>query len=583
MTAKTKKTAMLTQGAYELATSGVRTVVIYHRDGVSAAPISEDGVVIGRVAPADLVIDDSSLSRRHARVALEGDRIVVEDLGSTNGTWVNGRRIDRAELSVGAELVVGALSCVVQSATPALGARWGMLGHDAFVDRVEREAQRARYFGRSFAVGMIARRGEKAHVRYWADELTTRPVDSRALFSDDTLELCMPEVEAAEAASAMRTLREALSEARIGVAMFPADGSSAEALIAACRRNLNDEERAPSEAHTSDIVAVSAEMREAMETARLLARGVIPVLLQGETGVGKEVLARYIHAQSPRHEKPFIALNCGAIPPQLVESTLFGHEKGAFTGASSRRAGVFEAAEDGTLFLDEIGELPPAAQAALLRVLETKRIVRVGATKEVDVSARIIAASHRDLEQMAEDGLFRKDLLFRLNAMTLRIPPLRERRADIPVLAQRFLAAANENAPSPVPAIASDAMHALEHHGWPGNVRELRNAIERGVLICRHGELTRDDLPERVRRAVVREQRPEDEPEVEVAAKPIGPSHRRPDEDFRACMERLETEVIVTVLDACNWNKAEAARRLRMPRRTLVHRIKALGIAPPER
>jgi DNA-binding NtrC family response regulator len=271
-----------------------------------------------------------------------------------------------------------------------------------------------------------------------------------------------------------------------------------------------------------------------------------------------------------------------------VESTLFGHERGSFTGASQLHKGVFEAADGGTLLLDEVGELSAATQAALLRVLETKRVMRVGSTREVDVDVRILAATHRDLEAMCESGTFRQDLYFRLSTMTLKIPPLRDRSEDIAPLAARFLKQACKANDSAVRAIDRDALSLLERYTWPGNVRELRSAIERAVVIAEGDTIMASDLPDRIRMAGGSLPTPMPPPAGGGIA---APQAARPDEaaapsadpeppagSLKDRLESIEAALVVEALRAAGWNQTEAARRLNLPLRTLQHKIKALGI-----
>ncbi len=259
------------------------------------------------------------------------------------------------------------------------------------------------------------------------------------------------------------------------------------------RETLLAENEALTEAlheNPQEIVGAAFGLAEVMDLVGKVAPLDSPVLLLGETGVGKEVIADAIHRASPRADRPFVKLNCGAIPEALVDSELFGHEKGAFTGAVTRKAGRFERAHSGTLFLDEIGELPPDAQIRLLRVLQTKQIERVGGTEIIETDVRIIAATHRDLPALVDDGLFRKDLWYRIGVFPILIPPLRERKADIPALVHHFVERkCKEMGIYPPPALALGAMERLQAHAWPGNVRELQNVVERELIIRRGGEL----------------------------------------------------------------------------------------------
>ncbi len=241
-------------------------------------------------------------------------------------------------------------------------------------------------------------------------------------------------------------------------------------------------------------VSVSPGMASLVETAQRIAPFKTPVLITGESGVGKEVMARFIHSVSDRAEGPFVAVNCGAIPSELVESELFGHEKGAFTGAYVRKKGIFEVADGGTIFLDEIAELALPLQVKLLRVLQDGSFMRVGGTTPIHVNVRVISATAKDLEREVKQGLFREDLFFRLNVIHLRIPPLRERKEDIPVLVKHFLEKYSAIHGKGVKNISNKAMERLINHPWPGNVRELENLIERAVILCEGDVLTEKDL-----------------------------------------------------------------------------------------
>jgi two-component system, NtrC family, response regulator HydG len=272
------------------------------------------------------------------------------------------------------------------------------------------------------------------------------------------------------------------------------------------------------------LIASSAAMKEVFDIASRIADATTPVLLVGETGSGKTALARALHATSNRAAGPFVAVNCAALPENLLESELFGHAKGAFTGATSARAGLFADAEHGTLLLDEIGEMSPALQAKLLQVLETSTVRAVGSGKERRVDVRVVAATHRDLRERARAGAFREDLLYRLDVVTIELPALRHRREDIPLLAERFLAESRgRHASSPVLHFGPDAMARLLDYAWPGNVRELAHAVERVVLLGREAEVRASDLPA----ATVQSPAPGLPPGLESAVLPIREVQRR--------------------------------------------------------
>jgi transcriptional regulator with GAF, ATPase, and Fis domain len=288
-----------------------------------------------------------------------------------------------------------------------------------------------------------------------------------------------------------------------------------------------------------------------------IARTPITVLLLGETGVGKEIVAEQIHRRSDRAGKPFIKLNCASLPETLLESELFGHERGAFTGAERRKIGYFEAADGGTLFLDEIGETPLALQAKLLRVLEARRLTRVGGTAEVEVDVRLICATNRELEAEVKRGRFRQDLYFRVSAFTLLVPPLRDRRAEIVPLAEHFARQFARELKQPAPAFEPEARRLLESHAWPGNVRELRNAVERAVVL-HAGVIAPEHLPDALRER----------------ARASGVAGR----EIRDQLADVERDAIVAAMEATGWNQTHAAQRLGLSRRALIYKLEKHGL-----
>ncbi|RMF73705.1 MAG: sigma-54-dependent Fis family transcriptional regulator [Acidobacteria bacterium] len=336
---------------------------------------------------------------------------------------------------------------------------------------------------------------------------------------------------------------------------------------------LRRREEHHSAAHDPGVVGWNSRaMKPVLRMIERLAPSELPVLILGESGVGKEIVAREIHRRSRRASGPFVDLSCAAIPDNLLESELFGHEKGAFTGADAPRAGLLEAAHGGTLFLDEIGELPQGLQVKLLRVLETMSFFRVGGRKKITVDVRLVAATNRDLAAESRTGTFRADLYYRINAGTIHVPPLRERREEIEPLARAFL-----DAVAPGVGIDDDVLAALQAYDWPGNVRELRNVIERASLLARDGRLGRDDLPREIAHA---EAAP-----ASAATAGAGtsfsppPQHEMPGTPRPgASLQELERQRILEVLHQTRWHRNRAAEILGISVRTLYRKIKAYGL-----
>jgi two-component system NtrC family response regulator len=312
-----------------------------------------------------------------------------------------------------------------------------------------------------------------------------------------------------------------------------------------------------------NLVGASKKIRDVFDVALKVARRDSTVLLTGESGTGKELLAKAIHQNSLRPSKPFITVNCGAIPENLIESELFGHRKGSFTGALADRIGKFEAANQGTVFLDEIGELPVHLQVRLLRVIQEREIDKIGHPKPIPVNVRIIAATNRNLRTLIEDGQFREDLFYRLSVVTIELPPLRERRDDIPPLVQHFLKKHCERYQMPLPSVTDEALELLTRYEWPGNVRELENVIEHAVVLGRSDVIRTEDLPSHIRHA-----------KSQISS--IG--LRLPDEGIS--LEEVEKEILVQALEKHQWNQTRAARYLNISRKTLIYRMEKFGLAP---
>ena len=307
----------------------------------------------------------------------------------------------------------------------------------------------------------------------------------------------------------------------------------------------------------------AADMRQVRELVKRVASGNIPVTLVGETGVGKELLAETVHHQSSRARAPFLRINCAALPEQLLESELFGYERGAFTGASQAKPGLLEAAHGGTVFLDEAGELPRSIQAKLLRALECKELFRVGSLRPRSFDVRFVAATNRDLSAMVAAGEFRADLFHRLCGVLVQVPPLRERRDELAPLAERFIREVAAQLDRPVPIASRAFIQALERYAWPGNVRELKHTMECAVLLATGMTLEPAHLP----RAIV----------TAPASQP------RPEGHLRGELEELEKRRILDALERCGGNQTRASKVLGIPRRTLIDRLEVYGVPRPRR
>jgi len=412
--------------------------------GLRSARLKLNGeLLIGRHESCEISLPDPTLSRYHARFTHGAGGVVVEDLGSRHGTWVDGKRVERAELGVGASV--------------------------------------------------------------------------------------------------------RLADVVVAVTLDMSSGTQA---------------FAASPALVPELLCLSPAMREVRALLHRVAESDLPVLICGETGTGKELAAREVHRASPRRNGPLRVLNCGAIPHNLIESTLFGHERGAFTGAERARPSIFEEANAGTLFLDEVGELPLTAQAALLRVLESRKLTRVGSNREIDVDLRIVSATHRDLHAMAARGEFRADILHRLCVIAIDIPPLRSRREEIAQLARHFLTQ-ERNAVE----IDPRALSVLEAYDWPGNVRELRNVVARAAVLAEGPCITEAEL------ASALGSRHRDPLRHEAAPISSASELLSSRETLRVRLEAVEREAVFRALEQTGGNQRRAAQLLGIPLRTIERRL----------
>jgi two-component system, NtrC family, response regulator AtoC len=507
----------------------------------------ESEIVVGRGAGCDVVIDFDGVSRRHARFARGGQQVFVEDLGSMNGTLVNGAAITgQRRLAPGDVITLGTVTAVL-AATSAVRGQRPLATVTELEERLDIETERARRYGRNLGLLMlrITGPGELVESHVQAIVRSLRRMDLLADYGGDELALLLPEADRAALDAVLARVRSAPKgvDVECGSVAFPTDQTSVGEMIGHARARLHGVPDQPADQRrASTMIVLDPKMQHVMSLVERVASSPITVLLYGESGVGKDVVAEAIHAHSPRAQRPFVRLDCGALPDALLESELFGHVKGAFTDAIADKPGQLERAHTGTLFLDGIGELPPAAQAKLLRVLEQRKFLRVGAVKETTIDVRVICATHHDLEAEVKRSRFREDLFFRISAFAIPIPPLRDRRAEIAPLAARFAA---ELFTKRKVTFDPAALRMLEAYDWPGNVRELRNAIER-ALVLGGARIEVEHLPERV-----------------VSAAPAGEGRVT---DMRRRVASVERQAILDALLDADGKQNVAARALGISR-----------------
>ena len=566
---------------------GTRLHAMISVDGVvTTALLPESGeVTIGRSSSCDVVIKHASVSRHHATLRLTPLEIVDE--ASRNGTRVHSKTVPPgvyASLAAGDAIQVGEATILIQTAQLTFDGK-------PMVDVNEREAQpldvecaRSARTGSPFALVVIASETARpkelvAKLRAFmrtSDVVKLDGIGCQVVLTDTGGQ----HVETAVARLDQQLTRQGIA-AQLGVARYPDDGVVPEQLIAHAYEQL---ERGPHAAPAMD------DLREMI---RQVATGDLSVLITGETGVGKELCAEMIHRMSQRATRPFVKLNCSALVESLIESELFGHERGAFTGATSAHPGLLELGNTGTVFLDEIGELPLGVQAKLLRVLEERLVRRVGASAGRKVDVRFICATNRDLGEEVMAGRFRRDLYYRINGVTIDIPPLRERRSEIVPLARAF--AGRTRPDSPI-VLGKEVVAALEHHAWPGNIRELRNTIERAVLLSSGGTLRPSHLvlepvrDSRESRPSLRDSYPsyrDSQPTMPVERvssdaierPPIRPSNQ----SLASEVGDLERQRILEALEQTGGNQSRAAKLLGISRNTLLSRLDEYGVPRPRK
>ena len=477
-------------------------VLVMSPDAFSSVRLPTSGTVnVGRSSKCAIRIEDPLASREHARLhvsAVEGGfALNIEDLGSANGTRVRDVVMPPGQLAPfvpGDAIAIGSTVLMVQQHRPAVGTR-RLWSHAYFETRLTDECARAPATGASFAMARVRLTGTAPWTRVLPILVRTIPLPHLfAAYGPLDYEILFLETQPNEVTRQVELLASELRvagfESRHGVAWYPRDGRSADALLARGNALLR-----PTAAVSEAAVSPQAGMERLRALAKRAAASNISVLILGETGVGKDVLAREIHRLSSR-SGPLVVLNCAGLAETLIETELFGHEKGAFTGAARAKVGLLEAGNGGTVFLDEVGEMPLSLQPRLLRAIEAREVLPVGAVKPRPIDVRFIAATNRDLEAEVAQGTFRRDLFFRLNGIALAIPPLRERKDEIAALAETFVAdACRESGRESLPTISAEAMGYILDYDWPGNIRELKNVIERALVLCDGDEITPQFLP----------------------------------------------------------------------------------------
>jgi DNA-binding NtrC family response regulator/pSer/pThr/pTyr-binding forkhead associated (FHA) protein len=567
-------TALLGVTAGGLASPVERTYLMVFSDSAArAVPLPRHGeLVIGRAPDAEVRLDEAPVSRQHAILSLANGRAILRDLGSQNGTHVGGARVS-GERALKSGDVITICNTQLVFHGPRDPAEW-TLDADAFRDRLAAEIERAAALDRSLAV--VAVRAERAR-EFLVDALAgeLRGVDRATSLAADEVAALLPELEPDEAPAVARRMVAAVGgAARAGYAVFPRDGDDPETLIASARAALAAADPGGAAAgvtpsRTIEIAGGRTMLVADPAMARLiallerLAPADLPILVLGETGTGKELAASLVHTLSPRSRGPMVSFNCAALQDTLAESELFGHERGAFSGAASARAGLLESADGGTLFLDEVADLTAAIQAKLLRVLETRRLTRVGSVSERAIDVRVVAATNRDLLAEAEAGRFRLDLYYRLSAATIWLPPLRDRPREIAVLARAFLADGRRAAGRPFAALSDQAERRLASWAWPGNVRELRNCMHFLAAAVPGDQIDAGQVEAYLQRA--------SGPAPSVAP----PSSFRPiKQELREVEERRMREA----LRAAGGVQTLAAALIEMPLRTFAAKVKQYGI-----
>ncbi len=547
-------------------------------------------VTIGRSLDADLQLQHTSVSRRHAQLTWHNELLWAKDLGSHNGLSINGERHEGPRpLASGDVLAVGEILLVLHRGATRLP-HSPLLDPSGLRRHLCEEIERSLRYQRALTI-LHLNLGPPAGV---SEDIATKllpclePLDRIAVLSATELVVILPDRDEEDLHEQIEPLFRTLpGEIRGGYSQSPADGTDPDTLLLLARRaaaaasggSVVGPAAIPSRMSIGEheILVADPAMMRLYELIERLGSSPIPILISGETGTGKELAAAAVHHFSPRRAHRLLAINCAAIPESLAESELFGHERGAFSGAVATRMGLLESAQGGTVFLDEIGELSLPLQAKLLRALETRRIVRIGDSHERPLDIRVIAATHRDLEAEARAGRFRQDLYFRLAAAVVNVPPLRHRIVELPMLARTFLLAARRRIGRPPLHLGAQAMARVLAYPWPGNVRELKNDMEFLAATIDAGPVEIWHLPPKLGGSAHLDSAAEKPgPVTGENRKPAIPQFQTLEEELRALERKRITEALV----AAGGVQSRAAELLGMPRRTFFAKTKQYGLMP---
>jgi len=568
-------------------------LLVWAPTGICEFELPENGTLqIGRSSSCAVGIPDPSVSRVHAEITVKPESMVLQDLASRNGTFINDKRLstEPVPLQLGDYLRLGSAEAQLQLSSRQYSRPSDPLPEQSFMNRLLVEGERCVRFNTSLSVISLELGSEAQEKQLDLTQLVhegVRATDIVTSTSPHQFDALLPDCGKKAACAAAQRIQGSLEgfgiKARLGVAAFPGDAPSAEKLPMAAQMALRkvtgsgfaaaNEATRVFQIGTKEIVVADSSMLRLFGLVERIAGTSLPVLIRGETGSGKEIIAEAIHILGPRSSSPMVRVNCAALPENLLESELFGYERGAFTGANTPKAGLLEQASGGTLFLDEIGEMPLNLQAKLLRALEEQSIRRLGAVKDTPVDLRIVTATHRKLEESVKAGAFREDLFYRLNAFTLEVPPLRARPGEIALLAARFAGEECRLAGRPAVTISGEALAALTSYDWPGNVRQLRNVISRAAVLS-ETEIGVEHLPPEIAKPAAR---------FKASMASVRSSEARA-ADFGSLKEQfrhVERQQIIDALIAVNGNQTKAAKILKIPRRTLVSKMHAMGIDGP--